>query len=863
MTSPTDGLIPATPRKNGDTLSMLTIGLIVFGGWVAYEVFMAGASILETIRVTQLPQRLGLPPEQVGQATLACWDDAPCKAWLEGRFWTLFPKWHLGFLALIPVPALLVAFRKDKPKYDQKAPGNARWAEMKDVAHLAPEADQVDKGNPHTGYLGNLLQFKPRQQHAEVYPLLVPLNEWCQNILVQGGVGSGKTTGFFQNYGMMAAHLGHTILVVDTKWPQRDSGLRELIGYWHAMGRNVVLYAPFEKDSIQLDMTGELSSFDQALRYADTVMPPPEFKDEAGQHFKQVERRVLAAMAMVNAKGGGTQPELLKTAMQPLGKLKTWADKVEDKLLKSVLDGALSRGDKDFADSMTGIISALRVFFNDNVARATSPGRPETTADLEACFRKPTLIYAAFNQEDMLDGSGTILLRMLLRNVTEAIFRVSATTPTGKLPHPATILMDEQPSYGRMNYLMRLTGTMRSYNLSILFGIQDSAQGKLVYGEDYWTAISENVISRRIVFPRGLTGKDAEDISRRIGFTTNLGVSVGVTGGQDGGQDRYSATTRLEKQPLLAPEQFNTFGIGEGIVLSSQHPPIRALFTPITFSEIKSDHVKPGTPNWLHEMFYKDMLARIPKGMTLSAYTDQLIAQGTFTTLPRGLQSHPQEIAPGVARPLGHEESRARFREWVALALNLEVDVRYFPGSTRDPGYQFPKDAVTQYPEVANLTAFLQDAGFLKLLDTKAAYKVLQAGWDVLTYDLRERVMLARYTTPVTAYIRKNGELIDGHPQRDATPEEEREEAVGDLHEDKFRVRLKNLSAIYLNQPQPPFPRQRVGSVDMAVIPYKDAMEMKRLIEEGQVTHAAQAGDAPPPVDAGGGSGSPFKRGGA
>ncbi|GGK43870.1 hypothetical protein GCM10008955_42060 [Deinococcus malanensis] len=113
----------------------------------------------------------------------------------------------------------------------------------------------------------------------------------------------------------------------------------------------------------------------------------------------------------------------------------------------------------------------------------------------------------------MLDGSGTILLRLFLRRVTEAIFRVARTTPTGKLPHPATIAMDEQPSYGRMNYLMRLTGTMRSYNLSILFGIQNNAQGKLVYGSDYWDAISENVISRRIALPRGLTGSDAEDIA--------------------------------------------------------------------------------------------------------------------------------------------------------------------------------------------------------------------------------------------------------------------------------------------------------------------------------------------------------------
>lgn len=73
-------------------------------------------------------------------------------------------------------------------------------------------------------------------------------------------------------------------------------------------------------------------------------------------------------------------------------------------------------------------------------------------------------------------------------------------------------------------------------------------------------------------------------------------------------------------------------------------------------------------------------------------------------------------------------------------------------------------------------------------------------------------------------------------------------------------MRLKNLSAIFLNQPQPSFKRQRVGSVEMAVIPYKDAQLMKQLIEEAQVTHSAQSGQVPPPPT--GDSGSPFKRGG-
>lgn len=840
MTNPTEGLIPATPRRNGDTLSMLLIGLIIFGGWVAYEMVMAGVTILETVSTSRLPQRLGLPKEQVGQALITCYNDAGCKAWLEAAFWQLFPKWHLGLLALIPAPAIAVAFRKDKKKYDQKAPGSATWATMKDVPQLAPEADQVAQGNPHTGYLGSLMEFKPGKKEATLKPLLVPLNEWCQNVLVIGGVGSGKTTGFFQNYGMMAAHLGHTVIVVDTKWPQRDSGLRELIGYWHALGRHVVLYSPFEDQGVKMDMAGDLASFDAALRYSDTVMPPPEFRDEPGEHFKKLERRVLAAMAQANAMGGGTQEDLLNHAMDTPADLKKWMSGFNDRLLQRVLEGAMSRGDKDFADSMTGIISALRVFYNKNVVRATTPGQPQETIDLEACFKQPTLIYFAVNQEDMLDGSGTVLLRLFLRRITEAIFRVSRTTPTGKLPHPATIAMDEQPSYGRMNYLMRLTGTMRSYNLSILFGIQNSAQGKLVYGSEYWEAISENVISRRIAFPRGLTGPEAEDISQRIGFTTNLGVSIGVQSGQNGDQDRLSATTRLERTPLLPIEEFSSFEIGEGVVLSSQHPPIRALFTPITFKEVKNPRVKAGTSNWLHEMFFQDMARRLPPNMSLSAYTDSLIAAGKFRTLPKPLQLRSKEIAPGVYTGAGQEAMENAFKGWVQLCLDEHVEVKLIQNGVDITQFELLEASLREHPDLFESVPAYVNAAFLTPTKAGLGFKLTANARTVLGAEMMEEVALESCISPIMKFMRERGAYLEGHPHREAIPEEKRDPAIGNvLTSGILEVNLAQLKIMF-NKSQPQFAKRRVGTVQLAQIPYGDPRRVREIVDQSNASGDAQ-----------------------
>ncbi|MFC6663867.1 type IV secretory system conjugative DNA transfer family protein [Deinococcus multiflagellatus] len=704
---------------------------------------------------------------------------------------------------------------------------------MNDVPQLAPEADQAASGNPHAGYLGNLVQDDPAKPYAQLFPLLCPLDEWCQNVLVQGGVGSGKTTSVFQNYGMSAAHLGHTVIAVDTKWPQRDSGLRELIGYWHAMGRDVVLFAPFEPNSVKLDVTGDLATFDAALRYSDTVMPPPEFRDEPGQHYKQLERRVLAALGQANSRTGGTQGDLLNRAMDPPREITDWIASLQDPMLNKIINSATSRGEKDFADSMTGIITALRVFFNEHVARATTPGQPHETIDLEACFRRPTLIYVALNQEDMLDGSGTILLRLFMRRVIEAIFRVARSTPTGKLPHPTTFAMDEQPSYGRLNYLMRISATMRSYNMAIMFGLQSSAQGKLVYGADYWAAISENVITRRIAFPRGLTGEDAKDISARLGMTTNLGLSINVSEGRNGEDDRYSAGSRLERQPLLAPEEFSTFKIGEAVIISSQHPPIRSIFTPIAYAEVKHPRVKPGTPNWLHEVFYKDMAARLPEGVSLSGYTDQLIARGTFHRLPPHLQMKGEELAPGLTRGAGAAAVQQQFSSWLGHCMAEQVDIALVHNGVRpEPIIQIGLDSLEEHRELAQGAPFYEAAGLLRRVDASRGLQLTREARGQLAPEVIDQLHEAADLTPVQRYLRTRGAFIEGHPARDAVPEAAREDPVGILRESQglLLVQSTQLNVMWPKR-RPSFPKERVGTKHYSVIPYRDAAALRAVVQ--------------------------------
>lgn len=241
----------------------------------------------------------------------------------------------------------------------------------------------------------------------------------------------------------------------------------------------------------------------------------------------------------------------------------------------------------NFAETKNGIISALKVFFNQDVVRATS-GLPTETTQLEECFRQPSLVMVGINQKNMMDGSGEVLFRLYKRLLDAAAMRVAAEQG-GRLRVHLAYMMDELPSIGKINYMMRSLGTLRSYNISHHLGIQNDAQGQLVYGEAYWKAITTNVVARVIVFPRGINGDDAKKIRDLIGKTT--ATEVGVTGSRSirvlehEGSNAVSA--KLVERDLLSYEEFSQFTLGEAVVRVNGHQPIRTQLAPMTMATVE------------------------------------------------------------------------------------------------------------------------------------------------------------------------------------------------------------------------------------------------------------------------------------
>jgi type IV secretion system protein VirD4 len=842
MTAPTPIALPQS--RNAMLLrvsAMMLLGVALYAFMDAMPVI---AEIGSNLQHSTYPTVFKIEKDNMIGLLSTCNDAVNCHSWMFSRFWLLFGMWHAALLAAPIIPLGLMFRKEKKDEVEVRNPGSAEWASEKDVVPYLVESNT--DGNPMSGYLGQLIHKDLKTQRDLIVDppaLLLAKESWCQNTIVQGGVGSGKTTGFFQANGALAAHLGQTLILIDTKWPQNDSGLREMLGYWKAMGRDVLLYTPFEATSLRLPMDDNIGSFEEGLRFADAVMPPPEFKDEVGEHYKQNQRRMLAAQARVNVLNGGNLKDLLGIALNTLDQHKEWIENICDPekpertaegeervMLRRIMDGALSRGEKDFMDGMAAILSAMRVFFNSPVMRATTAGSEDETIQLETAFRQPTLVYFGVNQEDMLDGSGTILIRLFFRRLIQAVFRVSKSTSNGKLPHLATIQMDEQPSYGRINYLMRISATMRSYGFAIVFGIQNNAQGQLVYGEKYWEAISENVIARRVVFPRGLSGKDAKDISERIGLTSAGRTSYGMSSAQTvlGTDSRTTTTSTVQSMPLLPIEEFSTFGVGEAVVISSHHKPIRTVFTPITFAGVSNKAVKGDAENWIHD-FYLDMMKNVPEGLSLPAYSNQLIESGRFTKLTQSQIT--MNVVETLAKPSekvvhtqsGSEVLATRFVDWAQSLLEVGADVML--SGVQNMSIEIGKTSLAE--EHKDVDAFI--AGKL-LVQTGSsfAYRLTDQGHLVLGPGTVERFRDMRLLYPIWSYIRTKGAWLENHPTRDGIAEADREPMVGRLVDEGKTLHLvrSELNVLYPNGTKPSFRVIQDGSGKrerFVVIPVHDA----------------------------------------
>lgn len=647
MTRPKDASTPVAPPVNLPDPVTLTFvfSLLIAGAIVAFWALDTAQTLSELIvKHTGLARTHGLTKDAWIATLSACSADRKCSPWLSTQFRAGMGGIYWSFLLPLITTPLAIKYAPKKKVVAAKDPGLATWEKKEKMTKFLQGNE--DPEDPFMAFMGYLKSGTVGGEFDAKHlpPLFIPREDWCQNTLVWGGIRSGKTTSFFQPNIFLAAHLGMSCVVFDVKWPQKDSGFFETIGYWHVRGRRVVLLAPFENYGTRVNLLAGVNSFSDALEVADAVFPPPEFQEERGKHYNDKKRFFIASMVWLlrTEKGdSATFRDVLDYALLPDDRLMEWLETIRNTEAKSIIMSYREAGEQKFAEDKNGIISALKVFFNESVVYNTSGG--EDAINLEECVEKPTLTVVGINMKNMMDGSGEVLFRLYKRMMDKAAMNV-AERQGGKLRNHLAIFLDEFPSIGRLNYMMRAMGALRSFNISHHLGIQNDAQSQLVYGELYWKAISTNVVARVIMFPRGINGDDAHKVSQTIGRTT--ASEIGYSGSHhinplsmDGST---GASSRLVERDLLAFEEFSSFTLGEAVIRMNGQQPIRAQLCPMSMKTVEGSGIKPGSrPNVLYPLF-QDTIRHCPGG--LIAYTNRIIQSGELN----GKKGSQKEEKPAV-----------------------------------------------------------------------------------------------------------------------------------------------------------------------------------------------------------------------
>ena len=798
-------------------------GLLIFGVAVCLLLFLSGLAygMIQTFKIiTQLGAQLialGWGKQFAMDAPLPifgrCLMDIGCGTGLNQALTKAFPYTTFG-MACAPLLIAALLYRFGTAPRDVKMPGQQRWATASDdKIKLYLHGDKQRPGNIQSGYLGYYMQPAGENKFdlKKLELMMPPVEDRCANTVIIAGVGGGKTSGLFIPQLMMDAIQGNTVVLFDLKYPNRN-GFYNMIAFWARLGRRVQVFSPFADDTLRLPLLASITDMKSALEVADSIITPPEFQKETGEHFKNIERHTLASIMLAVANhpvpSKRTFREVLRIAQSTKVELENWYQRegAANPDIKEAMKGLFDRSAAANADMLRGLVSELKIFFDPLLERATtsSPGK-----NLELSFDEPTLYYIAIGQEHIMDGSGEPLLKLIKRMFDRAILEASKRQG-GTLNTHVEIYLDEFNSFGRFGNMMRTTATFRERNVGMTIGIQNSKQGQVVYGPLYYEAMTENVIGHTILLPYGITGDDAIKWSKILGNTSKIVPGMSSSNQQwlpTPFSGRTSSSERIESQAFLPPEEFATYTKNEGVLIMMGCPPTR-----IKLPRFDAPYVVP-RPIWkfwskpVHNRVwkvYRNVMGKTKPG----ELSDQYMADPAF----RFAGTAQEE----VSLP---ETPEALFHTWISEAIEQGASVRLVRAST-PPKMYVASDSFATALSATQLSYLADQVKWLARGQAGNELRITESGQALLGEAKNKQLGHLEVMGPIIQWMRRRAAAIEHHPLRDALPEEGREEASAYYEFETLALPsgiLKELLGVV-----PELPTKRIGSRNLVIVPLND-----------------------------------------
>ena len=819
-------------KKNGWLITGLSLCLLLFIGGMAYGISQT-AKVIEHMG----EELIGLGWGKVFHSTspmmvyLRCTLESTCAAAQNRVLGQRFP-YNSFIVACIPlfIGALLIRFRSVTREI--KMPGQQRWSNTEDPKiKLYIFGDKERPENRQSGYLGYFMNplGNNRFDLKQLQMLMPPVEDRCTNTIIIAGIGAGKTSGLFIPMLMMDAIQGNTVILFDLKWPNRR-GFYNMIGFWARLGRKVQLFAPFdEHDTLRLPLLAGVTDMKTALEVAESIITPPEYQKEVGEHFKNIERHTLASIILAVANhpvpSKRTFREVLRIAMSTKSELESWyqRESILNPEIKEAMKGVFDRRPDANADMLRGLTSELKIFFNPLLERATTSKEGQ---NLDLTFSEPTLHIVAIGQKHIMDGSGEPLIK-LIKSIYDRALLDAADREGGSLKIHAEYYQDEFNNTARFGNIMRGTATLRERNIGMTLGVQNNKQGQLVYGELYYDAMTENTMGHTILLPYGITGREAINWSEILGKTSK--VVQGFTHSNEvwfpnpfGG--RQAASEKVEVQPFLPPEEFPTFTKNEGLMLTMGCPPTR-----IKLPRFDADYIikRPWYQFWSHPV--ENKIAKVYRNVMGNSQpgelTDRYLADPNF------------RLGGGATRDLNAPPAtpEALFHAWVDELIEQGAKVRLVKAAD-PPKIYVNTDSFTTALTGPQLDYLIDSGKWLARAQAASELRLTESGQTLLGESKTRQVVNLEFLSPLVRWMKSKATSIEHHPVREALPEEEREAALGYYEFETLALPLGTVKDILGIVPQ--LPTRRIGTRDLVVLPLNDPTTLAGAIQAAKEREA-------------------------
>jgi type IV secretion system protein VirD4 len=478
--------------------------------------------------------------------------DSPCGAALNDLWMARLNYDLLRLLLVVGFVGGLSPFLY-QPKRPRKLPGLGRWATEKDLApYLTP------KGAGWYGQVGRR-------------PVRVPEAQRVAHTLVVGKPGHGKTSGYYLPNLLLDAKDGWGAIVYDLKFPDRG-GLMEAMAYYAHHGRPVYPFTPWGERSFRINFLEGAEDITQAKLIAEIFVPRNPKVPDSKEFYPGLERTLLQGLIHAEGvEGRYSLAHIYRVLGDGVAGLKAYVE--VRPYLQVELKTLLEMRQDQLAGILNGARNRLSIWLDPGLAACTEPGPMEVPWD--RFFEEPSLLYIGVPQELIGDNASGYVLLKLLKRIVDLKTLQYANRHGGRLKVPLSVYWDEFPNFGFLPGIKENLGTMRSRRVAYHIAVQNTDQGRAVYGDDEWEAI-EGTFAQRVYFLSGLSDNDAARLSEVLGQTTVMQEARGVS--RKGVLPFPTGRTTGEREvarPLLSPEEMRTSRKGEAVVLLEGTPPAR------------------------------------------------------------------------------------------------------------------------------------------------------------------------------------------------------------------------------------------------------------------------------------------------